>query len=75
MDPMDPDELERELQANWLSRSQASHVAGTSAEWLRTLAERGRIRAIRTPAGTLFLRRDVERIAAERAERRADHGE
>ncbi len=64
---MDPEAIERELLTNWVRRTEAAGLAGVSAEWVRTLAASGRVRSIKTPAGLLFNRGDLERIGRERA--------
>ncbi len=65
MADLDLDAIERELQANWVKRSEAASIAGLSAEHVRTLALNGKIKAINTPAGMLFRRTDLEALAGQ----------
>jgi hypothetical protein len=58
--------LEKELQEHWLSRGDAARLAGVSAEWIRALWQSGEIESISSPAGRLYKRGDVERVAQER---------
>jgi hypothetical protein len=55
-----------------LLSSDVIHVLGVTERTLRELANRGDLRCRRTPGGVrIFLRGDVERLAADRAEERA----
>ncbi len=63
---MDSKALEQELRDNWLSRGEAARLAGVSPEWIRSLWVTGGIESIDTPAGRLYNRADVERVARER---------
>ena len=53
----------------WLSPSEAARLLHISSQRVRELADQGRLRAQRTALGRLIDRGDVERLAAERAER------
>lgn len=65
MTELDPDAIEHELQTSWVRRAEAASIARLSAEHVRTLAVNGKIKAINTPAGMLFRRTDLERVAQE----------
>jgi hypothetical protein len=54
--------------ANWLAPSQAGRVLGTSGQWVKQLARRGKLRGIETSLGWLVDPDDVERLANERLE-------
>jgi hypothetical protein len=54
--------------ANWLAPSQAGQVLGTSGQWVKQLARRGKLRGVETSLGWLVDPDDVERLANERLE-------
>ncbi len=66
MTDLDPQAIEQELLTNWVRRTEAARLAGVSAEWVRQLAEMRRIQTIKTPAGLLFNRADLERERQKR---------
>jgi len=51
----------------YLSAGQAGRVIGVSDETIRRLVLRGKLPALDTPIGRLFLPEDVERVRSERA--------
>ena len=54
-----------------LTVAEAARTLGCAAETVRELDRRGELPAMRTPGGwRVFLKADVERVAAERAARR-----
>ncbi|MGH3089545.1 MAG: hypothetical protein ACRDSJ_19830 [Rubrobacteraceae bacterium] len=55
--------------ANWLSTSEAGRVLGTSGQWVKQLARRGKLRGVETSLGWLVDPEDVERLANERLEK------
>ena len=57
---------------DYLEPSGAARVVGVSVDYIRKLARSGRLRpALVTEGGRrIFLRKDVERFAAERRERK-----
>ncbi len=55
---------------HWISLSEAARRLGLSETHVRWLADRGRLRAVRSAYGRLFDPDDVERFARERAARR-----
>lgn len=54
--------------ATWLSPSEAGRVLGTSGQWVKELARRGKLRGVETSLGWLVDPDDVERLASERLE-------
>ncbi len=54
--------------ATWLSPSEAGRVLGTSGQWVKQLARRGKLRGVETSLGLLVDPDDVERLANERLE-------
>ncbi len=54
--------------ATWLSPSEAGRVLGTSGQWVKQLARRGKLRGVETSLGWLIDPDDVERLASERLE-------
>ncbi len=54
--------------ATWLSPSEAGRVLGTSGQWVKQLARRGKLRGVETSLGWLVDPDDVERLANERLE-------
>ena len=54
--------------ASWLSPSEAGRVLGTSGQWVKQLARRGKLRGVETSLGWLVDPDDVERLASERLE-------
>ena len=62
-------------ETEWLAPNQAGLRLGVSAERIRQLERAGRLPCLRTPLGRLFSREQVERLAAERAGRRAGAGD
>ena len=54
--------------ANWLAPSQAGRILGTSGQWVKQLARRGKLRGVETSLGWLVDPDDVERLANERLE-------
>jgi len=54
--------------ANWLSPSEAGRVLGTSGQWVKQLARRGKLRGVETSLGWLVDPDDVDRLASERLE-------
>jgi excisionase family DNA binding protein len=59
------------LQGSMLSPSQVARLLGVSSQRVIQLANEGKLPCERTPLGRLFDRVDVERLARERAKRRA----
>jgi hypothetical protein len=55
--------------SEYVSRSEAAHVLRCSGEYVAALARTGRLPSVATPNGRIYHRRDVERLAAERARR------
>jgi predicted site-specific integrase-resolvase len=55
--------------AELVASSGASHILRVSSETVRTWAKQGTLPAVSTPIGFVFNRADVERLAAERAQR------
>lgn len=54
--------------ATWLSPSEAGRVLGTSGQWVKQLARRGKLRGVETSLGWLVDPEDAERLANERLE-------
>ncbi len=54
--------------ASWLSPSEAGRILGTSGQWVKQLARRGKLRGVETSLGWLMDPDDVERLATERLE-------
>lgn len=58
----------------YLSTSEAARILGCSSDGVRYLSKNGQLpTALQTGAGRVFLRADVERYAATRAERAQHH--
>jgi hypothetical protein len=55
--------------ATWLSPSEAGRVLGTTGQWVKQLARRGKLRGVETSLGWLVDPDDVERLANERLEK------
>jgi excisionase family DNA binding protein len=55
--------------SDYVSRSEAARVLRCSSELVSALAHAGKLPSLATPNGRIFHRRDVERLAAERARR------
>jgi excisionase family DNA binding protein len=53
----------------WLSPQQAASRLGLSTDRVQQLADSGRLPCVRTALGRLLRASDVERLAAERADR------
>ena len=65
-----------QLRDDLLSPADAAKILGLTPAAIVAMAARGALPAIRTAGGRrLFWRRDVERVAASRAEERADGNE
>jgi len=60
-------ELEHTL-AEYVRVGEAARILRCSREWMRRLAERGRVRSNASPFGLLILREELEAAAAKRAE-------
>lgn len=54
--------------ATWLAPSEAGQILGTSGQWVKQLARRGKLRGVETSLGWLVDPDDVERLANERLE-------
>jgi|SRR5215211_5566892 len=52
----------------WLAPSEAGEFLGTSGQWVKQLARRGKLRGVETSLGWLVDPHDVERLANERLE-------
>jgi len=51
---------------------EAAKILGTTPEWARLLAKRGRLEYVDSPSfGRMYVKADVERLAREREQRRA----
>lgn len=58
-----------------MTPSDAARILGLSADSVRVLSDNGRLPAMRTVSGRrLFRRGDVDRLAAQRAQRLDDSG-
>jgi hypothetical protein len=53
--------------SEYVSRSEAARALRCSGEYVAILARTGRLPSVATPNGRIYHRRDVERLAAERA--------
>ncbi len=53
--------------ADWLTTSQAARRMDCSANWTRTLAERGTLRSVQTALGRLIDPRSVDELVRARA--------
>ena len=59
----------------WLTPARAAHILGVTPQRIRQLMRAGRLACIRTPLGRLADPTSVERLRAEREERRSQGGE
>jgi hypothetical protein len=70
--PITKHELERALGREWISPGQAAKALDLSAPRVRELAVTGQLSTVMLPTGDrLIERRSVERLAQERASKRA----
>lgn len=53
----------------WLSPSEAGRILGTSGQWVKQLARRGKLRGVETSLGWLVEPDAVEQLAKERLEK------
>ncbi len=63
---VDREMVEAWLRDDWLTRRDAALLARTSGEYIWQLGRAGKIEVLTTPAGVLYSRTDIERMAAAR---------